>query len=269
MGLETSYGVTKDRKIYGNCQVISQEGILMFRCEKKRADWYLKTLDKSTGEPIGELVSEDPYTVRLKFKPKGLGNHNKEFGLTEMDNRCVSCGTEEYLTRHHVVPYCYRKFFPIELKSHNFHDVLPLCVSCHEKYERSADDLKNSLAIEYSAPVNGETLKDKKLMKISKLASTLLKEDIKKVPSRRLRELRKSLRDELGIKRLTKDKIIEMSKSTPTVVKRTHGEIVMSNVTDIQSFVEMWRSHFVENNDCPYLPKNWSIKTKIERNGIA
>ena len=106
-------------------------------------------------------------------------------------------------------------------------------------------------------------------MKISKLASTLLKEDIKKVPSRRLRELRKSLRDELGIKRLTKDKIIEMSKSTPTVVKRTHGEIVMSNVTDIQSFVEMWRSHFVENNDCPYLPKNWSIKTKIERNGIA
>lgn len=266
MGLEASYGVDKDRKIYGNCQVI-YNGILMFRCEKKRADWYLKTLDKQTGEPIGELVSEEPYTVSLKFKPRGLGNHNKEFGLTEMANRCVSCGTEEYLTRHHVVPFCYRKFLPLSLKSHNFHDVLPLCVNCHEKYERSADKLKEQLAVQYSSPINGETLENKHLIKFSKIATTLLKEDLTKVPRSRVRKMKKALKKKFGIERLTKKKLEELASVKTIILKRTHGEIVMSKITDIQSFVEMWREHFVENNGCQYLPSNWSIKNKLERNG--
>lgn len=261
MSLETSYGVNKDRKIYGNCQVVWDD-ILMFRCDKKRADWYLKTLDKKTGEPIGELLSEDPYTVRLKFKPKGLGNHDKEFGLTEMDNRCVSCGTEEYLTRHHVVPYCYRRFFPLSLKSHNFHDVLALCVSCHEKYERNADKLKEQLAIEYKAPINGETIENKDIIKCIKISTTLLNDGIK-VPKSRARRLRKYLRDRFNLKRLTRDKIEEIASTKVVVIKRTHGEIVMSQISDIQSFVEMWRNHFVDNNDCTYLPKNWSIKNRL------
>lgn len=265
MGLETSFGVDKDRKIYGNCQVV-YDGILMFRCEKKRADWYLKTLDRQTGEPIGELVSEDPYTVKLKFKPKGLGNHNKEFGLTEMSNKCVSCGTEEYLTRHHVVPYCYRKFFPLSLKSHNFHDVLAMCVSCHEKYERSADKLKEQLSIEYNAPINGETTGSKDLIKFTKIATTLLKDDLTKVPRLRVRKMKRSLKKKFKIDRLTKKKLEEISKTQVTITKRTHGEIVMSCVTNIQQFVEMWRRHFVESSDCPFLPKNWSVKNKLEHN---
>lgn len=261
MSLETSYGVNKDRKIYGNCQVVWDD-ILMFRCDKKRADWYLKTLDKNTGETIGELLSEDPYTVRLKFKPKGLGNHDKEFGLTEMDNRCVSCGTEEYLTRHHVVPYCYRRFFPLSLKSHNFHDVLALCVSCHEKYERNADKLKEQLAVEYKAPISGETIENKDIIKCIKISTTLLNDGIK-VPKSRARRLRKYLRDRFNLKRLTRDKIEEIASTKVVVIKRTHGEIVMSQISDIQSFVEMWRNHFVDNNDCTYLPKNWSIKNRL------
>ena len=36
------------------------------------------------------------------------------------------------LTRHHVVPHCYRRNFPQELKAYCSHDVLPLCHSCHE-----------------------------------------------------------------------------------------------------------------------------------------
>lgn len=260
MSLEISYGVNKDRKIYGNCQVISKDDILMFRCDKKRANWYLKTIDSKTGESIGELVKEDPYTVRLKFEPKGLGNHNKEFGLTEMPNRCVSCGTEEYLTRHHVVPYCYRRYFPLKLKSHNFHDVLPLCVFCHEKYERSADKLKEQLAIEYKAPINGEKIENKDLIKYIKISNMLILKG--ELPKSRVRRMRKVIKDGLGIKRLTSDKLLEISKTKITFIKRTHGEIVINNISDIQIFIETWRNHFVSNNDCSYLPKNWSIKTK-------
>jgi hypothetical protein len=263
MSLETSYGVNKDRKIYGNCQVV-WNGILMFRCEKKRADWYLKTLDKKTGEPIGELINENPYTVSLKFKPRGLGNHDKEFGLTEMSNKCVSCGTEEYLTRHHVVPICYRKFLPVNLKSHNFHDVLALCATCHEKYERSADQLKERLSSEYNAPINGETINNKDLIKYSKIATTLLG-DLDKVPKSRVKKMRRIIKKGLNITRLTKSKLQELSVATITTIKRTHGEMVMCKVTDIQSFVEMWREHFVENNECSFLPENWSTKTKIPK----
>lgn len=265
MSLINSYGVEKDRKIYGNCQVV-WNGILMFRCEKKRADWYLKTLDKETGDTIGELISNDPYTVSLKFKPNGLGNQGKDFGLSEMSNRCVACGSEEYLTRHHVVPISYRKYLPIEIKSHNFHDVLLLCVDCHDSYERVADELKEKLSIEYNAPINywsDENINSKKkLIKCSRIATTL-REDTSGIPKSRIGKMKKILREITGIKRLTSRRIKELSETKIDIVKRTHGEIVMSQVTDIQGFIEMWREHFVENNQCKFLPKNWSIKTKV------
>ena len=70
MGRVTSYGVEKDRKIYGNCQVLSPGGILMFRCDEKKAKWYLN-------RNLGEILSESPLIVKLKFEPRGLGNHNK------------------------------------------------------------------------------------------------------------------------------------------------------------------------------------------------
>lgn len=256
MGLIQSYGVTKDRKIYGNCQVLSPEGILMFRCDNKKANWYLN-------RNLAEVVNSSPLTIKLNFQPRGLGNHNKEFGLTEMNNKCVCCGTEEYLTRHHVVPYCYRKFFPLKLKSHNFHDVLSLCVSCHEKYERSADRLKEFLANEYNAPINGETIDNKDLIKVSKIASTLLKEDLSKLPKSRIHELKSTIKSKSNIKRLTSKKLEELAKLKITILERTHGQIVMEQITDIQSFVEMWRDHFVTNNKCQYLPRDWSVKTKI------
>ena len=259
----SAYGVGKDRKIYGNCEVVWND-ILMFRCEKKRADWYLKTMDKETGEPIGELISTDPYTVRLKFKPNGLGNHGKEWGLIEMDNKCVCCGETEYLTRHHVVPQCYRKYLPLNIKSHNFHDVLPLCIPCHENYERVADDLKIKLSNEYDAPLNGERINNKDMIKYTKIA-IILSNSNKNIPKSSIKKMRKELRNGLGITRLTKDKIKEISETKISVIKKTHGEIVMSKVNDYQQFMEMWRTHFVENNNCQFLPKNWNVKHESEK----
>lgn len=245
--------------IYGNCQVLSPDNILMFRCDEKRANWYLK-------RDLAESIELSPLKIRLKFKPRGLGNHNKGFGLTEMKNVCVNCGSQDELNRHHVVPYCYRKFFPLSLKSHNFHDVLAMCVPCHEKYERNADKLKMSLSIKYNAPINGESIgNNRDMVKYSKISNTLLKENLTNAPKSKIRRMRKSLKDRFGIKRLTKDKIEEISNIKIVVIKRTHGEMVISKVTDTQQFIEMWRKHFVENNECKFLPKNWSIENKLYR----
>lgn len=242
--------------IYGNYQVLSPEGILMFRCNYKKANWYLS-------RDLAEVVYKEPVTIKLKFKPQGLGNHNKIFGLTEMKNICVNCGKTSELNRHHVVPYCYRRYFPINIKSHNFHDVLSLCVECHEKYERQADKLKESLSIKYDAPINGETIYNKDLIKYSKMAMTLLKDDLSRIPKDRLDFLKKSLKSYFNIKRLSNKRIEDISNIKSTITSRTHGSVVISKVSDIQSFVEMWREHFIRNNNCKYLPKNWSIENKI------
>jgi len=166
-----SRNLDMDRKIYGNCKVLSPENILMFRCDFKKANWYLS-------RNLGEVVEEEPLTIRLKFEPKGLGNHNKEWGLSEMSNKCVVCGDKEFLTKHHVVPHSYRRFFPIEIKSHNFHDVLSVCVGCHADYELMADDLKLEISENFDAPLSGE-VSISNMMKHIRMASTLLRDDIK------------------------------------------------------------------------------------------
>lgn len=256
MCLIGSYGAKKDRKIYGNCQVYSPDNILMFRCDEKRANWYLS-------RNLADVTILSPLTIRLKFQPKGLGNHNKEFGLVEMVNRCVNCGSEEYLTRHHVVPYCYRRYFPLSLKSHNFHDVLSMCVECHEKYERKADELKNNLSKIYQSPINGELQSCKELVKYVKIAKTLSL-NYNQIPKSRLINLKKEIKQYFKISKLTKEKIDEISNIKLFVVKKTHGEIVINKIDNLQDFVEMWRKHFVDNNECKYLPNTWSVKTKIE-----
>lgn len=241
------------KNIYGNYQVLSPDGILMFRCDEKKANWYLN-------RNLAEKNNEN--TIKLKFKPKGLGNHNKGFGLSEMKNICVNCGKLTELNRHHVVPYCYRKYFPLEIKSHNFHDVLSLCVDCHESYERKADQLKANLAIIHNAPVNGETEFRGDLIKYIKIAKTLIG-DISTIPKERLNLLRKDIKDYFGIKRLTISRLKKISEIKSTIIRKTHGEIVVSKIDNLQEFVELWREHFITNNDCKYLPDNWKVNHKI------
>ena len=239
------------RKIYGNYKVFSPDDILMFRCDEKKANWYLK-------RDIASIVK--PNTIKLKFTPRGLGNHNKPFGLDEMRNVCVNCGETEMLTRHHIVPICYRKFFPLDLKSHNFHDVLALCTNCHEDYERKADDLKKYLSEKYNSPINGDIEYNRDIAKFTKIASIILNSEIK-IPHKRLLKIREELKVFLGVKKLTKKRLTTVSETKYIIVRKTHGEIVMSQVEDLQSFIEMWRTHFIENNKCEFLPKSWNVKT--------
>lgn len=251
MGLSRT--VTKDRKIYGNCQVMSPDGHLMFRCDTKKANWYLK-------RDLADVVVDNPLTVKLKFQPKGLGNHNKNYGLSIIENICVVCGSDEFLTRHHVVPFCYRKFLPLEKKSHNFHDVLSVCADCHEKYEKHAFDFKLQLADKYSAPINGELFDNKDIIKIKKMANCLIDTEISKsIPKRRMLEIKKEIKSYFSWKTLSKKRLSKIVDSEVKIYNRTHGEIVISKIDDVDSFIKDWRNHFLNHNDCNYLPKNWSV----------
>jgi len=244
--------IPKDRKIYGNWQVQSPDGILMFRCDEKKAMWYVK-------RNLGDIINNDPKIVKLTFTPNGLGNHQRSYGLTEMLNICVVCGTNEFLTRHHVVPHCYRKYFPLEIKSHNFHDVLSVCVHCHDKYERKADNYKIQLSLIYQSPINGEIVDNKDIIKARKLANSLINfESV--MPENRKVEIKNQIKDILGIKKLHKSRLQKLLNIEVKYSNKTHGEIVVSKIDDIKGFMTSWRKHFIENNDCKFLPKDWSVE---------
>lgn len=80
--------------------------------------WYVN-------KEIGEIISEDPLTVRLKFEPAGraVGQTGKYYQMPK-ENKCVVCGeTEEYI-RKNVVPREYRKHFPCKKKHRSFSAVI-------------------------------------------------------------------------------------------------------------------------------------------------
>jgi len=246
-----SYLIPKKRKIYGNYKVFSPDGKLMFRCDEKKANWYLS-------RDLAHLKNKKK--IYLNFQPNGLGNYDKSYGLGEMSNKCVVCGTQEFLTRHHVVPISYRRYFPVEIKSHNFHDVLPLCKDCHEGYERKADILKKNIEVQYNAPINNNSLSVKNTIKSKKMANSLIK--YKNVMAiERFNSMRNKLKDILGVKKLNNRKIVEVANLHIDIKTKTHGQIVVENV-NINEFIILWRKHFIDNNDCKFLPKNWSINFK-------
>lgn len=245
MGLEKT--VTKNRKIYGSYKVLSPDNILMFYCGEKKINWYLN-------RNLAEWV--DSYTIRLNFEPKGYGNHNDDFGLTEMQNRCVNCGSKQHLTRHHVVPNCYRKHFPLSKKSHNFHDIVAMCPACHETYEGFALELKTKLAKKYDISLNGIRIFDHDLNKIQRKLHAC---ELPNVPLKRKKQLIEEIKRFYGWQRLTSKRINWIKQQTPMDQVKTHGEVVVSKIKSIEKFVRMWRKHFIMNNRCEYLTENWSI----------
>jgi hypothetical protein len=130
------------KPLYGNCLIIAPDGQPLCRTNQKKLDWYLERnlADKVEGT--------DCPTIKLKFEPSGRKGACHPYLISKKHNRCVCCASEKKITRHHVVPYWFRKFFPTELKEHMLHDVLPLCVKCHQKYEDSALELKKELCAE-------------------------------------------------------------------------------------------------------------------------
>lgn len=245
-----SGSIPNSKSIYHNYTVLSPDGIEMFRCDKKKFDWYLK-------RSLAIQIDED--VIRLLFKPKGLGWAGEHFYLQDRENKCCVCGSSNNLTKHHVVPYCYRRYMPIDIKENNYFDVLPVCVDCHANYEKIAQNKKKELAKQYEAPLEGiNNIAESRYFKHART----LKKHGSKIPESRRKEMIESIAEELGITEQELEEVIkcdtEWNKEVPNF--KSHGEIVISKIPSIQNFFEEWRSHFVASMKPKYLPKNWEIE---------
>lgn len=110
---------------------------------------------------LAEDLKEDPPAIRLLFEPKGRPeDENNEFYIQSKTNRCVGCGESSHYLRYRVIPSCYRQYFPEHLKSHRSHDIVLLCVDCHEIAHRAAEKHKREIALEFGVPLFAQRVVD-------------------------------------------------------------------------------------------------------------
>lgn len=90
----------------------------------------------------------------LLFEPKGRPeDEGNDFYIQSKKNICVGCGEQNHYLRYRIIPSCYRIHFPEHLKSHRSHDIVLVCVDCHEKAHSSAEKYKKNVALEYGIPL--------------------------------------------------------------------------------------------------------------------
>lgn len=243
---------TLQRNLYENCIVRDLDGQIIFYCSSKRAAWYLN-------RKLAAILNKDPLEIQLNFKTNGPGNAGDPFYLQYRKNMCVVCGGEENLTRHHVVPFCFRRFFPDNIKNHSYHDILLLCVPCHENYEQHARILKNTLGEEYKVSIHGEPVHDKdyimSLQKCRSYAHTLLFHK-DKIPLERQEEIITKIKYILKKDDIDLDEVAKLDAPYSVHVQ---GKLIVEQLTDIKLFAQRWRMHFVETMSPKFLPEHWSI----------
>lgn len=230
------------KPIYESISMLHPDGTVMCMTSLKRAHWYVS-------RDIAKWTNEQKTHFQLNFLPQGKGKSTIPFYTETIQNICVVCGIEQNLNKHHVVPYVFRKRLKSQFKDKNHHDILAICIGCHEIYEEEANKLKIFISKQYGTEINQKKLNpnikhNKKVLDAKKLLSAGLK-----LPQERIKEL----------------VIIAKKSLLPVVIQdNTHwAEKIIKEITKTdektQDFIIMWRNHFLNTMKPKFMPKNWNV----------
>lgn len=241
------------KKLYDNCEIYSPDDELLGHCNFDKFNWYLK---KGLAVKFGEKK------IRLKFLPEGWIHYKPS--LLKKENKCVNCGTNEDLTKHHVIPKCYIKYFPIEIKSNNSHDVVLLCGECHASYEAEATIVKRELAVKYNAPLDMKREHVRMFKAYSCLTQLMNYQNTRKWDQNQMiLNMMYTVESYMPEVTYTDEEVKGLREKVAKIKSMNHGKLVMNNIKDYQEFAEMWRLHFIETMEPPFLPDGWDYKTNI------
>ncbi len=245
--------------LYGNYHFQGPHGEPMFHGDAEKALWYLN-------RGLVEVVSREPAVLRFRFTPAGRGHAGDDYYLAGKVNRCVVCGASEGLNRHHVVPSVYRRHLPASVKDHSHHDVLLLCLACHEKYEGAADRLKAELGEEVGVPLHGlRGPRDRERDRARKLAFALVRY-AGQIPAARLEEMRRLIAAWVGRESLSDadlEAIAGLDHENGETIE--HGRQVVAAASDVQAFIRRWREHFLRTMQPRFLPEHWDVDRPASR----
>ena len=260
----------------------------MFTCGEKKALWYIE-------RNLATIIGKNK--IKFTFKPKGNGfEDNEEFGRSIRESKCVVSGIEINLQRHHIIPYCYRTYFPEEYKSKNHHDVVLINHEIHSQYELRANEYKDIISEIYGVKTIREFNIEytTKLREIGKKNSILLNaihsifKCYGKMPDRIKYEKMVfiSKNSNIPLEIILKLNYIQLYKLYLLVREAHVNEISqfkfenrylydhgyhvaqkLNTEEKIKEFVKLWRNHFIDTMKPKHMPNGWSvdfrIKTKI------
>lgn len=243
--------MNETHKMYDSFEVQDPRGKILFLCDKKKIRWYIK---KNLVTKITDT------TFRMINEPKGPGNVNPYF-LERLESRCVVCGVKEKLSKHHIVPYQYRKVLPDDYKNSNHFDVLCVCIDCHERYEKKATKLKEDIHKEYNVPLNGNPCSNKTVVAINGILYKL-KEEGQNLSNEAIESLLKNLRKYVGYN-ITFEEAIVMDFHD--IEANNYYEMRDSIFMDkwlvsgksYEDFILMWRQHFIDTMKPKFMSSNW------------
>ncbi|XP_073060841.1 protein RRP6-like 3 isoform X1 [Primulina eburnea] len=133
--------------VYHNCKIYADDGRLLCYCDRRKLEWYIN-------RNLAKLVEDDPPSIMLLFEPKGRPeDEDNDFYIQSKKNICVGCGEANHYLRYRIIPSCYRIHFPEHLKSHRSHDIVLVCVDCHEIAHAAAEKYKKTVAAEFGIPL--------------------------------------------------------------------------------------------------------------------
>lgn len=240
---------------YGNIQVRNIDGLHIFNCGYKKAQWYLK-------KNLATIIQDIPLIIQLTFIANGNGRAEDPYYLQERANICVVCGSDQTLTRHHIVPVCYRSWFDECVKDNESHDILPLCYSCHESYEYAANELKRELNAKYEVAARKYVVADKELRCAVVYAHTLLEHTT--LPQERIVEIETYLRSFCDKRAMSYDlEVISKINCYEYNKEKSEYQEVAEKV-DVEKFVKLWRQHFITHTSPRHLPAYWDVNRKVK-----
>jgi hypothetical protein len=241
-------------KIYDNIKILTKEGEFLCYVGRSKADFYLT-------KKLADLI--DDTTIQINFIPKGIGSLGDPVNSIPKENICVVCGICEELTRHHIVPYSYKKHLKEECRSHQSYDIVALCFKCHSTYEKEANKLRIELFNEFGINLDDNRYKkeiyDSDLAHIANAAKTILKY-LDKLPADRLERLQLKIESFIG-------KIVgleELQKLSTMNTRYTNDnycdpyEEIISKIP-LMDLVIRWRKHFLEIAQPKHMPIGWDV----------
>lgn len=268
-----------------NWKVYHPNGRHMFTCGEKKAKWYL---DRNLAKKIGKKK------IALTFSPKGNGfEDNEEFGRSIREAKCVVTGIEEGLQRHHIVPYCYRTYFPEQYKSKNHHDVVLINHEIHSQYEQLANGYKDEIArlfgVKTIGELNGEyTVALREFGKPNAIVLNTIHSIFKtygRISHELLLDKLQFLSEFTGIPyeilcgynyiqlyklylliKVHHEKELYDFKAENRMIYDHGYRVVQKLDTEekIEDFVKLWRNHFIVTMRPQFMPNGWSIDFRIK-----
>lgn len=122
---------------YSNIIIVTNDDKLLATISQRKANWYIR---KGLATEMVPPPEGYPRAIKLTFEAN-VHRTPKQFEINVNANKCVICGKEDSLTRHHVIPYVIRKHFPLSQKQYSRQWCVLLCVDCHHNVEELTQPL--------------------------------------------------------------------------------------------------------------------------------